>query len=393
MHFKHRITPENTSTFVQKLVESSPLPASSNQAKLVGQGAGFLHRKLSEKAKHHSTSWHAKIEETAKRHVEKHVPYPHSSDSTTEMLAASSAAAGFAHHASTFPIAKDDQHAYNAPTSREESSDDQSQTSFTEHDQPNANFGPQASGVVTANEAQDGRNSWTVAGELAAESLAFVRHGDSCTSNFAPQTNHANHLPPVQTRQNPTAYRKDHHRPIFSNPASSLPPQLQIRPNISTPPSQHPHLRIQHQIHQPTPSLPALPKDIIGQLDAEGFFNPNNIAFLPSQLEVMLKKQGVVSTAGGRVGVTVPACMPDELAFGGGEVEGGSHKEAEDDDASCGEGEGAEGSEAEGEREEDEYDDDEYDEARPEGEAVYGAGDDQGAMTGGKKIEEGGLDG
>ena len=396
MHFKHRITPENTSTFVQKLVESSPLPASSNQAKLVGQGAGFLHRKLSEKAKHHSTSWHAKIEETAKRHVEKHVPYPHSSDSTTEMLAASSAAAGFAHHASTFPIAKDDQHAYNAPTSREESSDDQSQTSFTEHDQPNANFGPQASGVVTANEAQDGRNSWTVAGELAAESLAFVRHGDSCTSNFAPQTNHANHLPPVQTRQNPTAYRKDHHRPIFSNPASSLPPQLQIRPNISTPPSQHPpppYPAPNTSANSQPPSTAEVTikttpqiRDIIGQLDAEGFFNPNNIAFLPSQLEVMLKKQGVVSTAGGRVGVTVPACMPDELAFGGGEVEGGSHKEAEDDDASCGEGEGAEGSEAEGEREEDEYDDDEYDEARPEGEAVYGAGDDQGAMTGGKKM-------
>jgi hypothetical protein len=129
-------------------------------------------------------------------------------------------------------------------------------------------------------------------------------------------------------------------------------------------------------------------------LDAEGFFNPNNIAFLPSQLEMMLKKQGMISTAGGRVGVTVPACMPDELAFGGGEVEGGSDKEAEDGgevdggsdkeaedgDAGYGEGEGAEGSEAEGEREEGECDDDEYDEARPEGEDV------QGAMTGGKKM-------
>jgi hypothetical protein len=353
-------------------------------------------RQLSEKAKHHSTSWHAKIEETAKRHVEKHVPYPHSPDSTTEMLAASSAAAGFAHHASTFPIAKDDQHAYNAPTSREESSDDQSQTSFTEHDQPNANLGPQASGVVTANEAQDGRNSQTVAGELAAESLAFVPHGDSCTSNFAPQTNHANHLPPVQTRQNPTAYRKDHHRPIFSDPANSLPPQLQIRPNTSTPPSQHPpppYPAPNASANSQPPctaevTIKTTPQiiDIIGQLDAEGFFNPNNIAFLPSQLEVMLKKQGVVSTAGGRVGVTVPACMSDELAFGGGEMEGGSDKEAEDDDASYGEGEGAEGSEAEGEREEDEYDGDEYDEARPEGKAVYGAGDVQGAMTGGKKM-------
>jgi hypothetical protein len=188
MHFKHRVTPEDTSTFVQKLVESSPIPASSNQAKLVGQGAGFLHRKLSEKAKHHSESWQAKIEETAKRHVEKHVPYPHSPASTTEMLAASSAAAGFAHHASTFPIEKDDQHAYNAPTSRKELSEDQPQAAFSENDQPNANLGPQASGVVTANEAQDGHNSRTVAGELAAESLAFVPHGDSRSSNFAPRT-------------------------------------------------------------------------------------------------------------------------------------------------------------------------------------------------------------
>jgi hypothetical protein len=395
MHFKHRVTPENTSAFVQKLVESSPLPASSNQAKLVGQGAGFLHRKLSEKAKHHSESWHAKIEETAKRHVEKHVPYPHSPASTMEMLAASSAAADFAHHASTFPIAKDDQHAYNAPTSRRESSDDQSQASFSEHDQPNANLGPRASGVVTANEAQDGRNSRTVAGELAAESLAFVPHGDSCTPNLAPQTNHANHLPPVQTPRNPTAYRKDHLRPLFSNPAISLPPQLQIRPNTSTPPSHHPP----PPYPVPNTSATSFPpctaevtikttpqiRDIIRQLDAEGFFNSNNIAFLPSQLEMMLKKQGMISMADGRVGVTAPACMPDELAFGGGEVKGESDREAEAEDAGYGEGEGAEGSEAEGEREEDEYDD-EYDEACPEGEAVYVAGDVQGAMTGGKKM-------
>ena len=93
-----------------------------------------------------------------------------------------------------------------------------------------------------------------------------------------------------------------------------------------------------------------------------------------------MKKQGMVSTSGGRVGVTVPACMPDELAFGGGEVDGGSDKEAEDGDAGYGEGEGAEGSEAEGEREEGECDDDEYDEARPEGKDVPGA------MTGGKKM-------
>jgi hypothetical protein len=390
MHFKHRVTPENTSIFVQKLVESSPIPASSNQAKLVGQGAGFLHRKLSEKAKHHSESWQAKIEETAKRHVEKHVPYPHSPASTTEMLAASSAAAGFAHHASTFPIEKDDQHAYNAPTSRKELSEDQPQAAFSENDQPNANLGPQASGVVTANEAQDGHNSRTVAGELAAESLAFVPHGDSRASNFAPQTNHANHLPPVQAPQNPTAYRKDHLRPLFSNPATSLPPQLQIRPNTSTPPSQHPP----PPYPAPNTSTNSFPpctaevtvkttpqiRDIIRQLDAEGFFNPNNIAFLPSQLEMMLKKQGMISMAGGRVVVTVPACMPDDLAFGGGKVEGESNKEADDEDAGYCEGEDAEGSEAEGEREKDEYGDD-YNEACPEGEAAYGAGNVQGAMT------------
>ncbi|KAE9373923.1 hypothetical protein N431DRAFT_544700 [Stipitochalara longipes BDJ] len=424
MHFRHHNTPENTEVFVQNMVENSPIQAGASQAKLVSQGTGQLHRKLSEKIhdslKAHSESflapsphWQKECDEAARRHKEKHDRHLHSEASMTNILASSSAAAGFGViHASTFTAAGDGQHDFNAPGHNSPGyHQDQydSQASSSNFGAPAVSFGRQESGIAAANGNQYESKlpaSPTTARELADESLGFISGPSSNDGNYTPHSNQVNSSVPTKQARNINSPAP------YPNP-STLPAQLQIRPKPSTPPypsqqssnASYPSCTAEVTIKSTSQII-----DIIRQLQIEGFFNPSNVLLLPSQLEMRLKKQDVVGPTGGRGPVVeLPGCMPDERGFGaegdgGGdknreEGESRAHSDAEDgemadegeseknqgghDDESHGEGEDGEGEDGEGDEGkgdggegkdgEDGYDNESHHEA---GEDEHGEGED-----------------
>jgi len=345
MHFRHHShsTTENQEVNDQDQAENSPVPTNASQVSLVSQGSGHLHRKLSEKIhsslKAHAESflvlnpeWNEECAELAKRHKDRRHHNPHSETTMIDMMARSSAAAGYgAVHASTFPVVQDEQHAFNAPdydapsNSRGPQQDAYPlQPPVARSDQPTARVGPQENGIALAYNNQHARKPparRTRAPEISDESPALISG-------------------PAQQYEN-TGSSSPHLNPN----ANPIPAQLQIRPKPTTPPYPSPLANASATpctakvtIKSTAPII-----DIIRQVQVEGFFKPENVTFLPAHLEMRLRRLGVGGVqSGGVKAVEAPGCMPDARSFGGVVERGG------DEDIDRGEGDHELGSNAEG---------------------------------------------
>jgi hypothetical protein len=151
MHFhKHHTTPEEAEALAQKLLDKAHLDIDDNEKHIIAKGVSVLHSRFSEPTTHaeRKSSWKQEIEEIKHRKQLQHEHSFHSSGSTTDLLAGSSAAAGSNLNAnsSQAPCAQDDQLA--------------------------GNSGPQTSGITTAEDAQGDSESQTTAEEVADESVA-----------------------------------------------------------------------------------------------------------------------------------------------------------------------------------------------------------------------------
>jgi hypothetical protein len=282
MHFgKHHShsTPEDTEALVQKLIDKSHVNIDPSEAKLIAKGAGIFHSRFSDSTTHaeRKASWKKELEEIKQR---KHLQHAadhglHSSGSTTDILAGSSAAAGSARHTNTFPIASGDQNGPNSPTDCEELNENPSQASSSQDDQLADSSGPQTSDDPTTEDAQDDFDSRTPSGDLADESLAVDSEPRSPAANSPspklPQLTH--------TGQSPQNTRTDS-RGASPSTSSAVPAKLRIRapyPNQPTPPSS--------PVSNGSVTIKSTSQicDVIGQLQDERFFDPRNIAFLPAQ--------------------------------------------------------------------------------------------------------------
>jgi hypothetical protein len=378
----HRNTPEDTQASVQKLLEHSPIHLTHDEAKFVQDGAATVQRKLSSLSTSahlsHHQSWQKEIDDLKQKRREKHEAAHghHSAASTTDILAASSSAAGFAPHANSFLSAKSAQHGPSRATDYDEPDADLPPPPYSEPSAPDANPDPESSSVTTETDAQQSAGSRTLAGELEAESLGFVPETDSPTANYPPQVipSKANQSPRcslAHAPQNPAPSSESLHS--SSSAPNTLPPQLQIQRNT-------PYLSQRITASFPpcdsevTIKTTSQIRDVIYRLQEEHFFDPRNIAFLPAQLEMKLKKFGVTSkkdAVGVGAGSAKPACMPDGKSFGAveegdndheddGESEDKGYKEGDGDEGeNDGENEGEDAGEGEVEGEE-EYNDESY---------------------------------
>ena len=406
MHFRHHSThstSENAEAFAQDPV-GEDFPVNTSQVSLVSQDASHLHRHLSERihAKikaipehldfvRPNEEWDNQIKETTRKHMEKHNHHLHPEASLTNLLAGSAAAAGYgggAVHASTFPVTREDEHGfiapgydapgydapgYNTPGYNAPSYNDPGYTqdqypprsAVTQSRQRMARIGSQERGVTNGyddNYEPQLPAPRSTARELADESLSFITGPPSDNANF-PQATRRQHSAPAQQplNMNPPS-QAPHGGAMTSAKANLHPAQLQIRPKASTPP---------YPSQQPTSVQPCTAKvtiksttqiiNILRQLQIEGFFLPSNVAFLPSQLEERLRKQGLpgaMGRAAAGAGVQVPGCMPDVRSFGGqgeevGErgVDEGEREVGMDEQGEISGDEGYEGGDAEGEDE------------------------------------------
>lgn len=299
MHFhKHHSTPEDAEALAQKLIDKAHLDIDPSEAHLLAKGVGIFHSRFSDPTTHaeRKASWKKEIEEIKQRKHLQHEHSFHSSGSTTDLLAGSSAAAGsnLNENSSQAPSSQDDQLADNS--------------------------GPQTSGITTAEDVQGDSESQTTAEEVADESEAVDSEDPSTAVDSPPE------LPQgTQTGESPQNTPTNSPRPSSST-SNALPTQLQIRPPYPD---------------QRTPSSSSVSNgsvrikttsqicDMIRQLEAEHFFDPRFIALLPEQLEKKLKEMGITC-----------AGMPDEKSFGAGKVAEEGENNCEDEGYEEGEGEG-----------------------------------------------------
>jgi hypothetical protein len=254
MHFhKHHITPEQAEALAQKLLDKAHLDIDDNEKHIIAKGVSVLHSRFSEPTTHaeRKSSWKQEIEEIKHRKQLQHEHSFHSSGSTTELLASSSAAAGSNLNAnsSQAPSAQDDQL---ADTS-----------------------GPQTSGITTAEDTQGDSESQTTAEEVADESEAVDSEDPSPAVDSPPEVPQA-----TQTGESPQNTPTNSPRPSSST-SNALPAQLQIRPP-------YPDQRTPSSFSVSNGSVMIMTTsqicDMIRQLEREHFFDPKYIALLPEQL-------------------------------------------------------------------------------------------------------------